>query len=521
LKGLLYLVFAIFLVLSTAIIAIAKSVENLFAMGALSLILAFLGTFTLNMIYKRTLKGVKDFIGLINKNDLMIELNEERGYLREITEEVKKMVDGLKDNFRQQVNMSTNITEISSELNSIAAESAIAMEGIQAAVEVTCESSEKQVSMIQEISQSARDIVDTLNGITDEMSDTVSFTEESIGAAQKGIEETASIQGKIASIRDLVVNTAEQIEALKEYSEKVVAMTGLISSIAQQTNMLALNASIEAARAGEHGRGFSVVADEVGKLSNKTTEVSNQIGEVVNILQKEILTIANIMKQETVRMEEGYSDIQKTIEGFNKINHSLESSLERVKKMNEKVNEVSKSGQEIAAGIEEVANFTNEIYAQMQESQAQTNIQNQKLMQLKKIADKLNISADDMQQYVTSKVMEGMMLKAVNYIKDKVKDREITDSFINDLLKEVKVDNIIITDRDGVVRHCNEKGAVGLDLYKIDPSFMMLKERKKTYIATPIKKRAEDGKLFKFLATIDENGIIYQVGLSIDTLLKF
>ena len=84
------------------------------------------------------------------------------------------------------------------------------------------------------------------------------------------------------------------------------------------------------------------------------------------------------------------------------------------------------------------------------------------------------------------------------------------------------MDVIYITDKDGVVRYCNEMGVIGiLNLYSADKSILALKEGKIKYSATPIKKRVEDGKLFKFLAVIDENNIIYQVALSIDSLLKF
>jgi methyl-accepting chemotaxis protein len=516
-----YISFIMLLLCFITNVVIAKFLNNWIVNLGLGVVFAIIGTLLLEHIYKTITQDIKGLVNRINENDLMIDIDrDEDGPFGGIIKEIKKMVEGLKDNFRQQVNMSTQITKASDELNKIAAESAETMANIQSFAEVTCDSSEKQVQMVQEISISAKEIVDTLINITDKMNETSEFTEESINAAQQGINATSSIKNKMAGIRDSVTNAAEQIESLKEYSDKVVNMTGLINSIAQQTNMLALNASIEAARAGEHGRGFSVVADEVGKLSNQTTQVSNQISEVVDTLQKEILSIANLMKQETRRVEEGYIEVENTITDLNKINDSLRASVDKVKQMGEAVNNVSANGEEVAAGIEEISQFSSEIYAQMEESQAQTNLQNQKFMELKMIADKLSKDSDEMQQQVANKVMEGKMLKAVDYIANKAKGKQINDTLLNEWLRDTGMDLIYITDRNGVTVYCNDKPAIGLDLYKIDASFIALREGKIKYTATPIKKRIEDEKLFKFLAIIDD-GIIYQVALSIESLIKF
>lgn len=473
--------------------------------------------------YKKALRNLNFLINRINENDLMIEINNEPyGLFEEVINEVKRMVDELKDNFRQQVGMATNISNVSTELSNITSESTETMDNIKAFAEIACENSEKQYQMIGHITESIKDITDNLSNMNSEMGKTAKFTTESIGAAQKGIDATKNIKNKMGGIKELVVNAAKQIEDLKEYSVKVVDMTDSINSIAQQTNMLALNASIEAARAGEHGRGFAVVADEVGKLSNKTTEVSHNIGLVVNNLNTEILGIANLMKLGTISVEEEYEEIENTIEGLNKINNSLMASVDKVEYINSSINRVSENSGEIFAGIEEVTQFSNETFSQMKESQAQINSQNEKLANLRAIVNNLNQSADHMQQYVTSKVMEGKMLKAVNDIIRELKNKEVTPSMINELLNKTGMDSIYITDKEGIVRYCNEKGPIGnLNLYNADKSFLLLKEGRIKYSATPIKKRVEDGKLFKFLAVIDENKVIYQVALSIDSLLKF
>lgn len=521
-KSLPYFIVLIITVLIVADLLVLKYTESL----ALAVIIAFLISAIVHLIifrlHKNVTPDIKDIVKRINENDLIVETNfEEKSSNNELSFEIKKMVAGLKENFRKQVNMATHIVEVSSDLTSIAGESFEAMNNIQSSSEVTCESSERQVNMIQKVSDNANNIVSVLKNMAGEMNDTESFAEESIDAAKEGVNATTNIQKKMGGIRELVSNTAIQIESLREYSEKVVNMTGLISSIAQQTNMLALNASIEAARAGEHGRGFSVVADEVGKLSNQTTQVSNEISEVVFTLQKEILTIANMMKQEIKHVEEGYIEVENTIRDFNKINHSLEASLEKIKQMGQGIKSINKSGEEVAADLNEITEFSNEIYSQMEESQAQISIHNEKIINLKEIAGKLNRDADDMQQYVASKVMEGKMLRSILHIKKDLENKPKHNDELVKLSKEVGLDVVYITNKEGVVEYCSQKEFIGMNLHKLNQRLKELKEGKLNYVATPIIKRVQDGKLYKYLCVIDSDGRIYQAALSVDSLLKF
>lgn len=518
-----YITYGVIFIFFAINAVIFKLIHNWVIIGILTVVLSGIATLVVEGRYKKALRNLNFLVNRINENDLMIEIdNKTHGLFKEIVNEVKRMVEGLKDNFRQQVGMATNISNVSTELSNITNESTETMGNIQSFAEVACENSEKQYQMIEQITESIKDITENLSNMSSEMDETAKFTTESIGAAQKGIDGTKNIKNKMSGIKELVVNAAKQIEDLKEYSEKVVDMTDSINSIAQQTNMLALNASIEAARAGEHGRGFAVVADEVGKLSNMTTEVSHNIGLVVNNLNSEILIIANLMKCGTVSVEEGYEEIENTIEDFSKINNSLMASVDKVKYISSTINKASENSNEIFAGIEEVTQFSNETFAQMKESQTQINSQNEKLANLKTIVSNLNQSADDMEQYVTSKVMEGRMLKAVNDIIKELKNKQVTLDIINELLNRTGMDVIYITDKDGIIRHCNEKGCIGvLNLYDVDKGYSVLREGKIKYLATPIKKRVEDGKSFKFLSVIDENNIIYQVAQSIDSLLKF
>ncbi|MFZ5967505.1 MAG: methyl-accepting chemotaxis protein [Bacillota bacterium] len=501
---------------------IVKYFTNWMAVIGASFAAAIIGYLVLHRVYQAGLKEVQAIIKQINNHDLMFTIDEGKyGIAGDLAKEMKKMLESLKDNFRQQVNISTQISQISGSLNEISEESAGSMESIAATADITCKNNEKQFSMLQKIHSNAEVIVETLEHVGTQMQETAQFTAESIGAAKKSIDATGNIQSSIRDIRDLVTNNAKEIFDLKNYSEEIVKLVDLIHQISSQTNMLALNASIEAARAGEHGKGFAVVANEVGKLAKETSEVSDKIEEMITSFQKKIISIVQEMEQGTKQVESSYSVIEHTVNDLNMINKSLEGCIERAERMNHQIIKVNQSGKEIAAAINEATNLSEELTSQMQETTAQVNVQNEKINDLSGISQQLDKNADYLQQYVTSKVMEGKMLREVKYIQQQTKNKTIDDQLLDRLIRETGIDVIYITDKKGIIRYCNEKGAIGLDLPAVDKSYISLMERKVDFIATPIKKRVEDGRLFKFLGIINEEGMIYQVGLSLEALLKF
>jgi methyl-accepting chemotaxis protein len=513
--GILVLVFGTMLVLT-------EIIENLIFSIVLVVLFSGIIAFIINKVYNANIDDIKYYLNCINKNDLMINTNKKgQGINVEIISEIEEMLEGMKKNFKQQVNISTKISGISEQINAISTETQTAMESIASSAEITSQNSENQFQMMNQVSEKTESIVNILNNTKQEMEATVEFTSQSINSTQEGIKATSQVQEKISITRQLVKDNADRVNDLRLYSEEVVKLIDLINSISQQTNMLSLNASIEAARAGEQGKGFAVVASEVSKLAKETGEVSARIEDVISTLKNDIASISESMQQETNQVEESYFVIQKTMNDFSKIEESLNTSINKIKRMNSSISEVNESGREIQSSIYDVTSFTREISSQMQETTAQVIVQNEKMSMLQSIIKELHETSDSMQQYVTSKVMEGKMLRDVEYIQKEIKRNSINDDLIKRLLKEIGADVIYLSDKNGEVKYCNEKESIGLNLYQVDESYSALKNGQATYIATPVKKRVEDGKLFKFLAVIDETGIIYQIGLSIESLMKF
>ncbi|MDD5286129.1 MAG: HAMP domain-containing methyl-accepting chemotaxis protein [Desulfuromonadaceae bacterium] len=173
-------------------------------------------------------------------------------------------------------------------------------------------------------------------------------------SAQNGakvVENTVTVMSQIA---DRVQNTAKTVASLGERSDQIGAIIGTIEDIADQTNLLALNAAIEAARAGEQGRGFAVVADEVRALAERTTRATREIGEMIKAIQHETKGAVAAMEQGVQQVEAGTIEAEKS-------GRALEDILQQINDVAMQVNHIATAAEEQTATTSEISNNMHQI----------------------------------------------------------------------------------------------------------------------------------------------------------------
>ena len=159
------------------------------------------------------------------------------------------------------------------------------------------------------------------------------------------VEKTVSVMGQIA---DRVQESARTVESLGARSDQIGAIIGTIEDIADQTNLLALNAAIEAARAGEQGRGFAVVADEVRALAERTTRATREIGEMIKTIQQETRGAVSAMEQGVLQVENG------TVEAA-KSGQALQDILAQINAATLQVSQIATAAEEQTATTTEIS----------------------------------------------------------------------------------------------------------------------------------------------------------------------
>jgi methyl-accepting chemotaxis protein len=179
--------------------------------------------------------------------------------------------------------------------------------------------------------------------------------------AQNGaevVEKTVRVMGQIA---EKVQESAKTVESLGARSDQIGAIIGTIEDIADQTNLLALNAAIEAARAGEQGRGFAVVADEVRALAERTTRATREIGEMIKAIQKET-------KGAVAAMEIGVHQVEAGTEEAAKSGLALQEILQQVNDVAMQINQVATAAEEQTATTSEISSNMMQITEVVQQT---------------------------------------------------------------------------------------------------------------------------------------------------------
>jgi methyl-accepting chemotaxis protein len=165
------------------------------------------------------------------------------------------------------------------------------------------------------------------------------------------VQQTVAVMGRIAA---QVKSTAQTLAGLGSRSDQIGEIVGTIEDIADQTNLLALNAAIEAARAGEQGRGFAVVADEVRALAERTTRATREIGEMIKSIQSET-------RQAVGAMELGVKEVENGTRETAKSGDSLQEILNQISDVTQQVNQIATAAEQQTATTGEITNNLQQI----------------------------------------------------------------------------------------------------------------------------------------------------------------
>lgn len=227
------------------------------------------------------------------------------------------------------------------------------MQHISEASDKSSGASHSTASAIQELSSCIQEIA---NGARD----TESNSEESTAISLRGEDTVKKSAESINEIAKQITLSTEEIGSLQKRSIEIGNIVNVISEIAEQTNLLALNAAIEAARAGEQGRGFAVVADEVRTLASRTATATAEITETINKVQSETENVAKTMLAVLPKVEESVSSSHEVTEMLANIRLGSNETLDRIRVVSNSSEEQNKATQDLAQHVDDISQMIQE-----------------------------------------------------------------------------------------------------------------------------------------------------------------
>lgn len=349
----------------------------------------------------RPLRKLNEATAILGKGDLTQRLDsfrqDEIGALaanfQAMVDNLRSMVEGVKD-------MTDNVSVSAEQLSTGTEQTTKAIEHVTVAISEVAVGSEGQLRSVESGMKSVMNMSRKIGAVSEQMKQVAGAMGETADTASQGTIAVSSTEDRIREIRDTVEELGSIVLSLNERAEQIGDIIGVISGIANQTNMLALNASIEAAKAGEQGRGFAVVASEVRKLAEGTRGSADQIKDLIAYIQGEVKQAAITMEEVKARVRDGMEAMDRSGASFGLIRESVFGAAEIITTVSSLMGEVAAEASEVEQAIGYIRNLSEETAGNTETISAAAEEQLASLQEMASSSADLSGMAEQLQQMV-------------------------------------------------------------------------------------------------------------------------
>lgn len=383
----------------------AKANSDLSRSGLLALlfsIAAAVVVYFVSNIFIKPVRKVIETTSAVGQGDLtatILNKTKTREY-QQLNDAVNNMISQLRDlllttqkNAQQVANSAVHLSATTTSISDSSQQIAATMEQLSAG-------NENQTLQVDSAAVEVEQMRNEINGIANKSNNVRELTEALSNEATRSMAGVNQATQQMDKISDAARSSAEQIHSLQTKSKQIEQMVILITDIAQQTNLLALNAAIEAARAGEAGRGFAVVADEVRKLAEQSGQAAEQITSVIAEIQTETTRAVEAMTNGTDEAEKGTQIVKQTLDSLGRITAAIQDIVDNTREVADATARMNQSTEDVSGVVANLAAISEESAAATEEVTASVNEQSSTIQELAESTKGLSELANELERTV-------------------------------------------------------------------------------------------------------------------------
>jgi len=372
--------------------------------NVVSIIIGIIVVFLISRYIQRHLNRVVGMMREISQSNLVVDKVDYEG--RDEIGQLANAANTLRDNIQAIVTKvsqaASSVSHSSEGLNVSAREVKIGSEQMVITMEELATGAERQANSAQYLSEKMGEFVHSVSTSQREGQEIADSTKKVLQLTSDGSVLMSQSVEQMQKIDTIVSDSVEQVRGLDQKSDEISKLVQVVKDIADQTNLLALNAAIEAARAGEHGKGFAVVADEVRKLAEDVTSSVLEITNIVNTIQVETHDVVDSLNDGYKEVKEGIEQIEKTGESFTTIDQSISTMVDSILEIANRLKDIAENSNEMNELIGEIAAVSEQAAAGVEQSTASSQQTSSSMDEISDSAEALALLAGEMNQEMST-----------------------------------------------------------------------------------------------------------------------
>lgn len=365
-------------------------------------IIAFVLAFFFSRDLSRRLQLVTARATKIASGDLTADTTAVQGKdeIAEVTHSLNEMQAALRNVVGEAVDTSQQVSASAEQLSATTQQSMAAAEEVSSLAVSTSQSANNQMESLIEITDSLKLMEQNVQAIANRGEAMDTLSNDTFTMTKSGAQAVNAVNEQIHSIAESSEQTEEAVKSLQGKSLQIGHIVSMITEIADQTNLLSLNAAIEAARAGEAGKGFAVVADEVRKLADQSRQSAAEIVDMIQEIQRDIEDVIESIHEETNRVQEGLVKSKEVYEVFGEIEKMVGHVSQNAVDINEAIRSITDVNQIVVANTANIEKLATSTVDSSQRSNDATEVQLGSIQEITAASEALANLSDDLQRTI-------------------------------------------------------------------------------------------------------------------------